>query len=131
MLNNRLKKPFIEEMNENLEQMSYVFSDIGQASIKLNAKLKTYEDEESLLWLQKFENKLFEVKEKIGQMNLAFKPLLGDYISTVNNCLMVEIKRIYYMKNLLAKNQMYEYIAQLRDIEKGIEQLTSLMKLKT
>lgn len=131
MLKNRFKKPFIEDMNENLEEMSRVFSDIAQHSIKLTAKLKEYQDEEGLKWIQTFDNKLFEIKEKIAQVNLLFKPMLGDYISMVNNCLTVESKRIAYMKNLLANNQMYEYVAQLRDIEKGIEELTDLTKLKT
>lgn len=41
MLKNQFKKPFQEEMKDNLEEMHQVLSDIGQATIQLNAKLKS------------------------------------------------------------------------------------------
>lgn len=130
MLKNQFKKPFHEEMNDNLEEMYQVLSDIGQATIQLNAKLKKYEDEASLRWLQTFEEKLFEVREKIEELSLSFKPILCDYMETINNCITVETKRIAHLKNLMVDKQAYQHTAQLRDIEKGIEELRILTKVE-
>ncbi|MDQ8004819.1 MAG: hypothetical protein REI64_08480 [Pedobacter sp.] len=130
MENNNVKKPLTDKMNENLAEMNYVFTDIGQATIKLSTILKKDEDEERLLWLQTFEKKLLEVKEKLELLSLVYKPELDKYMITVSNCLEIESKRINYMKNLLVKSQKYEYTAQLRDIEKGIEELKELFSLK-
>lgn len=130
MDNDDFKKPIIDKMNENLEQMNYVFTDIGEVTIKLSAKLKNNDDEKNLLWLQTFENKLLEVKEKTELLSLAYKPELDKYMITMSNCLEIETKRVNYMKNLLVKAQKYEYTAQLRGIEKGIEELKKFISLK-
>lgn len=130
MENNDFKKPLIDKMNENLKGMNYVFTDIGEATVKLSVILKNDEDEESLLWLQTFENKLSDVKEKTELLSLAYKPELDKYMITMSNCLEIETKRVNYMKNLLVKAQKYEYTAQLRGIEKGIEELKKFISLK-
>lgn len=129
MLKNNFKKSFHEEMNENLEEMHQVFSDIGKAAIQLTARVKKHEDEYSLRWLQTFEEKLFGIREKIEELNLSFKPIIYEYMDTVNNCLDIETRRITILKDLLVNKQAYEYTAQLRDIEKGIEVLRVLIKV--
>lgn len=130
MENNDFNKPIIDKMNENLIEMNYVFSDMTKATIKLSTKLKNNDDEKNLLWLQTFENKLLEVKEKTELLSLAYKPELDKYMITMINCLEIETKRVNYMKNLLVKAQKYEYTAQLRGIEKGIEELKKFISLK-
>ncbi|WAC39102.1 hypothetical protein [Pedobacter sp. SL55] len=130
MLKNNFKKSFHEEMNENLEEMHQVFSDIGKAAIQLTARVKKHEDEYSLRWLQTFEEKLFGVREKIEGLNLSFKPIIYEYMDTVNNCLDIETRRITILKDLLVNKQAYEYTAQLRDIEKRIEELRILIKVE-
>ena len=122
MLQNSFRKSFVEDMNDNLEEMHYVFSDIGQAVIKLTAMAKKYEDH-SYYWLPDLEQRIFKIKEKIEKMNLIFKPLLREHIIAINNSLALERERLKYMKTLVVKHQEYEYSATFHEIQKEIDEI--------
>ena len=130
MLKNSFKKSFVQDMNDNLEEMHYVFSDIGQAVIKLTAMAKKYEDN-SLFWLPDLEEKIFSIKEKIEKMNMIFKPLLREHIIAINNSLAVEKKRLKYLKTLVVKHQEYEYSAKFHEIQKDIDEILNYTGYKS
>lgn len=51
-------------------------------------------------------------------------------METVNHCITVETEKIAHLKNLLVDKQAYQHTAQLRDIEKGMEELRTLTKVE-
>ncbi len=126
MLTNSFKKAFIDQMNDSLQEMKLVFSDMSQSIIKMRAIAKKCGDDESAIWLLTLENKIFGIKEKIEKLNRVFNSLLRDHIEDLNCCLHSEIGRIERLKTLLRENDKAKYIAQLSDIEKDISDVMDL-----
>lgn len=128
MLENKFRKGTLEVMNEGLEEMHYAFSDIVQAFIKLRGLAKHYHDDKARKWLQDLENDAYGIKEKVEKMNLQFLPFLNPHLDVITNCLDTELRRIQILKLHLMKNQKYEYVAQLKDLQNDIERMQGRIK---
>lgn len=128
MEENKFRKAPFEVVNEGLEEMHYAFSDIVQSLIKLRGLAKFNQDEKALIWLQDLENDAYGIKEKVEKMNLLFQPYLKPYLDAIANCLDAELRRIQNLKLHMVKNQKYESVAQLRDLQNDIERMKGRIK---